>query len=78
MMNINGIYQIRTLGDPCLNQKVSDVENLSVQQLLLLLNIQGNYFAVACNNEFVPRSTYGQQQLNEGDKIEIVSPMQGG
>lgn len=34
--------------------------------------------AVAINGEFVPRSTYSDRQLQEGDQIDIVKPVGGG
>ena len=34
--------------------------------------------AVARNGEFVAKGTYGDVMVEEGDLIEIVSPMQGG
>jgi len=34
--------------------------------------------AVAINGEFVPRSTYHERQLNDGDQIDIVKPVGGG
>ncbi|MCC6133786.1 MAG: sulfur carrier protein ThiS [Candidatus Contendobacter sp.] len=34
--------------------------------------------AVAHNDEFVPRSRYAALQLQDGDRLEIVAPMQGG
>jgi sulfur carrier protein len=34
--------------------------------------------AVAINGEFVPRSTYGERQLEAGDQIDIVKPVGGG
>jgi len=36
------------------------------------------YFAVAVNGEFVPRRQYPQVQLNGGEKLEILTPRQGG
>jgi len=38
----------------------------------------GKNIAVALNGAFIPRTTYGRQVVNDGDAIEIVSPMQGG
>jgi sulfur carrier protein len=38
----------------------------------------GAPIAVAHNDEFVPRSRYATIQLQDGDRLEIVSPMQGG
>jgi sulfur carrier protein len=34
--------------------------------------------ATALNGEFVPRSRYASQQLEAGNQLEILSPMQGG
>lgn len=35
-------------------------------------------FAVAVNTVFVPRSQYAAHALNEGDKMEVISPVTGG
>ncbi|EWH05827.1 thiamine biosynthesis protein ThiS [Pseudoalteromonas lipolytica SCSIO 04301] len=35
-------------------------------------------FAVAVNGDFVPRSQCEIKTLNEGDSIELLSPIQGG
>ena len=40
--------------------------------------VEGNAFAVAINDTFVPRSDYNQRLLSEGDRIELLVPMQGG
>jgi len=34
--------------------------------------------AVAINGEFVPRSTYAERELLNGDQIDIVKPVGGG
>lgn len=34
--------------------------------------------AVAINGEFVPRSTYPERELTNGDQIDIVKPVGGG
>ncbi len=34
--------------------------------------------AVAVNGAFVPRSSYSEKVVNDGDAIEILAPMQGG
>lgn len=34
--------------------------------------------AVAVGGEFVPRSTWAERVLAEGEGVEIVAPMQGG
>lgn len=38
----------------------------------------GHKLAVAINGEFVPRSAYGDTRLNDGDQIDIVTPVGGG
>ncbi|NJM12898.1 MAG: sulfur carrier protein ThiS [Synechococcaceae cyanobacterium SM1_2_3] len=38
----------------------------------------GAPIAVAHNDEFVPRSRYAAISLQDGDRLEIVAPMQGG
>lgn len=35
-------------------------------------------FAVAVNGQFIPRSQCDTCLLNEGDSIELLSPIQGG
>lgn len=35
-------------------------------------------FAAAVNLSFVPKSRYAQQTLNDGDQIELISPITGG
>jgi thiamine biosynthesis protein ThiS len=35
-------------------------------------------FVVACNEEFIPRSSYINCRLCSGDRIEIVHPSVGG
>ena len=35
-------------------------------------------FAVAINDTFVARNQYQETLLKEGDRVDVVSPMQGG
>lgn len=35
-------------------------------------------FAAAVNLQFVPRETYAQYQLSDGDRVEIIAPITGG
>lgn len=55
-----------------------DSNSLSVSQLLESRGHNAAEVAVAVNQEFVPRSTFDEHKLSEGDDIEIVAPMQGG
>jgi sulfur carrier protein len=34
--------------------------------------------AVAINGEFIPRASYSEYELKNGDKIDIVTPVGGG
>ncbi len=52
--------------------------NVSVDGLLVSLGYGGKAVAVAVNRDFVPRSSYPQTRIQEGDEIEILAPMQGG
>ncbi len=35
-------------------------------------------FAAAVNTQFVPRTQYAQRVLQDGDRVEIISPVTGG
>lgn len=35
-------------------------------------------FAVAVNTRFVPKAHYAEQALQNGDRVEIISPVTGG
>ena len=35
-------------------------------------------FAAAVNTQFVPRTQYAQHLLQDGDRVEIISPVTGG
>jgi sulfur carrier protein len=49
-----------------------------LQTLLDGEGYKGKIIAVARNGEFVPRASYTNINLKDGDEIEIVAPMQGG
>ena len=38
----------------------------------------GGGFAVALNEVFVPRGDYAAALLRDGDRVEVLQPMQGG
>lgn len=38
----------------------------------------GDGFAIAINEQFVPRGSYSVTQLQDGDRVELLVPMQGG
>ena len=47
-------------------------------ELLSALDYQGEWLATAVNGELVHREDRGDFTLGERDRIEILSPMQGG
>jgi sulfur carrier protein len=53
-------------------------EGLSVEALLVELDVKREYTAVAVNRDITPRSAYGATVLRAGDRVEIVRPMGGG
>jgi thiamine biosynthesis protein ThiS len=51
---------------------------LTVEGLAAALELNPRRMAVERNREIVPRATYAQVDLNEGDEIEIVHFIGGG
>lgn len=46
--------------------------------LLDELHYLGGHYAIAVNDDVVPRARWAQTALSEGDAIEILTPRQGG
>jgi sulfur carrier protein len=62
-----------------LNGKPHDLsEQTSVVGLLAALNINPKQVAVAVNGEVVPRDTWTDSKVAEGDVVEIVRAVGGG
>lgn len=53
-------------------------ENHTVSSLLQAEGYNGKLVAVAINGVFVSKKHYADTTIKDGDKIEIVAPMQGG
>jgi len=51
---------------------------LSCQQLIENLELAGKRVALERNGEIVPRSLFSEQQLRDGDRLEIVVAVGGG
>jgi len=61
------------------NGEKKELKNLSVlAEAIKYWGYEGIAIAIAHNDEFVPRSRYAAIRLEDGDRLEIVSPMQGG
>lgn len=64
----------------CVNNERFNVQDSITLQALLESN-QDQFtppFAIAINGEFIPRSQYDCTPLNNGDELDIVSPVGGG
>ena len=61
------------------NDEVQQIEsNQSLHDLLMQNNHAEQHFAVAINNQFIPRMAYSTTLLNPNDRVDIIVPMQGG
>ncbi|MDL5035128.1 sulfur carrier protein ThiS [Comamonas resistens] len=61
-----------------LNQQATELQaNATVADALAQMQAKPP-FAVAVNTAFVPKSRYAAHALNEGDKMEVISPVTGG
>ena len=61
-----------------INGKKEKFATASLVEILNTRGYQGDYFAVAVNRRCVPRSQYAATLVQEGDDLEILTPMQGG
>lgn len=50
----------------------------TLSDLLVALDYEGEWLATAVNGELVHRQDRGACRLADGDRIEILAPMQGG
>lgn len=60
------------------NEKKSLVDKMLLSDALQQWGYGDSKIAVAINGEFVPRSTYTERELLNGDQIDIVKPVGGG
>ena len=60
------------------NGEDRDIEGPTLAAALAALDYADAKVATAVNGEFVPARLREGVRLNEGDRIEIVSPRQGG
>lgn len=60
------------------NGKRREVASTELQSLLDELGYGGAVIATALNGEFVPIDARSISGVTEGDRLDIVAPMQGG
>ena len=65
--------EIRLNGESC-----SVPADATVADLLAELQLTGRRIAVEINEEIVPKSSYAQTRLADGDRLEIVHAIGGG
>lgn len=53
-------------------------EPITLAELLRAQGYVESGFAVAINQEFMPRAQYEVYRVQAGDKIDVMVPMQGG
>jgi sulfur carrier protein len=62
-----------------LNDEPLDLpDSINLQQTLEHLSYANTTFAVAINLKFIPQSDYAHTLIQAGDRLDIVTPMQGG
>ena len=65
--------------DISLNGQRVDVDAATLQDLLRQRGYEpGAAIDCAINQQFVPRAQWAQRTLNDGDRIDVVSPITGG
>jgi sulfur carrier protein len=60
------------------NGETRDVSSTTLDRLLLELEYEGDWLATALNGELVRADERSQSRLTEGDRVEILTPRQGG
>ena len=60
------------------NAKQHNVSAATLAEALTELGFTSPAIATAVNGSFVPRDTRSATALKDGDRIEVLSPMQGG
>lgn len=64
--------------DIIFNGENTTVEHSKLTDFLASVNTDLSACAVAINAQFVPKSDYDNTELNSGDQVELLVPMQGG
>ncbi|TIO26783.1 sulfur carrier protein ThiS [Mesorhizobium sp.] len=60
------------------NGQPLEAEAETLAALLAELGYQGNWYATAVNSEFVAAADRKKARLSNGDRVEILTPRQGG
>ncbi|AZO74857.1 MULTISPECIES: sulfur carrier protein ThiS [unclassified Mesorhizobium] len=60
------------------NGEALDSAAATLAALLAELDYEGDWLATAVNSDVVHKANRAEFRLNDGDRIEVLSPMQGG
>lgn len=60
------------------NAKPHEVAAQTLAAALVELGFTSPSVATALNGQFVPRAARGATDLSDGDRLEVLAPMQGG
>lgn len=60
------------------NGQLIHTESTTLAALLNEQQFDAGAVACALNGDFIPRDRYSTTSLGEGNRIEVLSPMQGG
>jgi thiamine biosynthesis protein ThiS len=60
------------------NGEAHEIAAATLAELLAALDYEGNWLATAVNSDLVHAAERARFPLKDGDRIEILSPMQGG
>ena len=52
--------------------------SMSVEEMLDCVDVPPNYLAVEINGDVVPREHYTSVDVNDGDRVEVVTLVGGG
>jgi sulfur carrier protein len=61
-----------------LNGKPCEVARNRLDGVLEELGYQGAKVATAVNGNFIARPVRAETQIKDGDRVEVIAPMQGG
>ena len=60
------------------NGEAHDLDATTLTDVLDLLDYEGGWLATAVNGELVHRQDRTGHMVREGDRIEVLTPLQGG
>jgi sulfur carrier protein len=60
------------------NGERTEIASTRLDALLGELDHEGRHLAIALNEKVVPRARWAATEINGGDRIEIITPRQGG